>query len=179
MNTLIGYMPMPPNFPYAEIFKKGRPRHGIPGKLSTYDAFYVKHPPMENSRRAKIFAPFDALRGFNEAVAAKQILYEDRRELTEKEKENLDREMTSLRKLAEDRRRAREKPPKICITYFKLCEDPENDAFGKKGTYETVTGSLQKIDLLHRRFILDSGTISADDIIRIGQLQEPLLDMDG
>ena len=32
---------MPANFRYAEIFRRGRPRHGKPGLLSTYDAFYI------------------------------------------------------------------------------------------------------------------------------------------
>ncbi len=32
------------------------------------DSFYVKHPPMELSRRAKIFSPFDALKGFDEEL---------------------------------------------------------------------------------------------------------------
>ena len=68
MSSVIGYMPMPAGFPYADVYKKGRPRHGIPGKLATYDTFYIKHPPMENRRRAKIFAPFDALRGFSAAL---------------------------------------------------------------------------------------------------------------
>lgn len=78
-------MPVPPGFRYADVFKKGRPRHGTAGQPATYDAFYAKHPPMESSRRAKIFAPFDALCGFDEAVAAKRVCCEDRRELTEAE----------------------------------------------------------------------------------------------
>lgn len=74
----IGYMPMPAGFRHADVFLKGRPRHGTPGSLSTYDAFYRKHPPMAAERRARIFAPFDALRGFGEAIAGAQALHEDR-----------------------------------------------------------------------------------------------------
>ena len=66
---------MPANFRYAEIFRRGRPRHGKPGVLSTYDAFYIKHPPMSPLRRAKLFAPFDALAGFGGRIAAKEVLY--------------------------------------------------------------------------------------------------------
>lgn len=167
MSSVIGYMPMPAGFPYADIYKKGRPRHGIPGKLATYDTFYIKHPPMETRRRAKIFAPFDALRGFNDAIAAKRVLYEDQRELTEKEIEDLDREMTLLQKLADSRRQSGEKPPSICITYFQPCQDPESDAFGKKGTYETLTGRLRKIDPLQRRIILDTGEAAFHTILKI------------
>ena len=72
----IGNMSMPANFRYAEIFRRGRPRHGKPGVLSTYDAFYIKHPPMNTLRRAKLFAPFDALAGFGGRIAAKEVLYQ-------------------------------------------------------------------------------------------------------
>ena len=73
----IGKIPMPANFRYAEIFRRGRPRHGEPGVLSTYDAFYIRHPPMDPLRRAKLFAPFDALSGFSGRIAAKEVLYKD------------------------------------------------------------------------------------------------------
>ena len=167
MDSIIGYMPMPAGFPYADVYKKGRPRHGVPGKPATYDAFFLKHPPMENSRRAKLFAPFDALRGFREAIAAKRVLYEDRRELTEKETESLDREIAVLQELADNRRRFGEKPPSIRITYFQPCQDPESDAFGKKGTCETITGSLQKVDPLQRKIILDTKEIPFQAIYKI------------
>ncbi|MDD3403777.1 MAG: hypothetical protein PHQ72_10540 [Hespellia sp.] len=37
----------------------------------------IKHPRMSNSDRAKIFAPFAALKGYEEAIEAKQKLFED------------------------------------------------------------------------------------------------------
>ena len=46
---------------------------------------------MPCSRRAKIFAPFDALKGFSEAVASKDVLYRDRVILTPEDQEELDR----------------------------------------------------------------------------------------
>ena len=54
------------NFRYRTVYEKGKPVHG---KL---DLFSIKHPPMELSRRAKIFSPFDALKGFDEAIARKE-----------------------------------------------------------------------------------------------------------
>lgn len=68
----VGVMAMPANFRYREVFLKGKPRH------DRCDPFRIKHPSMDLGKRAKIFAPFDALKGFKEAVAAKDILYEDR-----------------------------------------------------------------------------------------------------
>ena len=51
---------------YLEIMRKGKPVH------DPDDAFRAKHPAMPLSRRAKIFSPFDALKGFREAIAAKE-----------------------------------------------------------------------------------------------------------
>ena len=67
---------MPADFPYAEVLRKGQPVH------TPTDDFRLKHPSMPAGRRAKIFSPFDALKGFNEAVASKEVLYEMRRQLS-------------------------------------------------------------------------------------------------
>ena len=58
----IGYMPMPISFRYKTLFLMGRPRH------EKYDDFWRKHPPMDHVHRAKIFAPFDALAGFDDII---------------------------------------------------------------------------------------------------------------
>ena len=165
--ALVGYMPMPAGFPYADVFRRGRPRHGQPGKYATYDAFYAKHPPMKTSHRAKIFAPFDALRGFNEAVAAKEVQYVEKAELTESEKEELDRKTKYLEQAAANARKTGDPAVSVSITYFEKCEDPENEGYGKKGRYRTVTGCLQKVDFLHRTILLDKGSIDVDDIYEI------------
>ena len=57
---------MPPDFKYKDVFKKGRPTH------HEWDNFRRKHPPMPASRWAKIFAPFDALKGFDEAIKSQE-----------------------------------------------------------------------------------------------------------
>ena len=167
----IGYMPMPAGFPYADVFRRGRPKHGKPGRIYTYDAFYLRHPPMEISRRAKIFAPFDALKGFGEAVAAKEILYEAKRELSETEIEELDRRAGILQQLTAAGRSAGEKKRPVqvpvTITRYVPCRDPENDAFGKLGSYETITGYVLKTDPLNRRLVLDTGEIALDTVWRI------------
>lgn len=55
-------MEMPQGFRYRDTFLKGRPRH------EGWDAFTIRHPPMPVSKWTKIFAPFDALRGFGELL---------------------------------------------------------------------------------------------------------------
>ena len=64
---IIEDMNMPDTFRYREVFLKGKPEHG------EYDRFRIRHPKMDVGRRAKIFAPFDALRGFGDAICAEGI----------------------------------------------------------------------------------------------------------
>lgn len=58
----IGYMPMPADFKYADLYRAGRPQH------EKFDDFWCRHPPMDCGKRAKIFAPFNALRGFDREI---------------------------------------------------------------------------------------------------------------
>ena len=64
MSKGIGYMPMPEGFRHAELAKAGRPKH------EKFDDFWCKHPPMDLRKRAKIFTPFLALRGYKELIQA-------------------------------------------------------------------------------------------------------------
>ncbi|MBR4725123.1 MAG: hypothetical protein K6G45_11540 [Lachnospiraceae bacterium] len=57
---------LPSSFRYRAVIERGKPVHD---KL---DGFSIKHPPMELSRRAKIFSPFDALKGFSEVISSKE-----------------------------------------------------------------------------------------------------------
>ena len=61
--STIGVMAMPANFKYRDVFLKGKPRH------ERSDRFWLRHPAMDVGHRAKIFAPFDALKGFSDAIA--------------------------------------------------------------------------------------------------------------
>lgn len=62
--------PLPQNFRYREAYLQGRPQH------QKADPFRVRHPLMDIGRRAKIFAPFDALRGFSAALLAQEAQQE-------------------------------------------------------------------------------------------------------
>lgn len=55
---------------YKKVYERGKPTH------SPFDDFSLRHPSMELSRRAKIFSPFDALRGFNEEIANTETSFE-------------------------------------------------------------------------------------------------------
>ncbi len=57
---------LPPNFRYRHVLEKGKPVH------DRSDRFFAKHPPMELAKRAKIFSPFDALKGFGDELSRTQ-----------------------------------------------------------------------------------------------------------
>ena len=137
---VIGYMPMPADFPYLDLLLTGRPEHE---KLSD---FRRKHPKMPCSKRAKLFAPFDALAGFDERIANKEILYEARREISDSEKEELDKKLSILQKVMRCGKDGSRIYPRVTVTFFSPCADMENDSYGSAGKYITYTGTLRKLD---------------------------------
>ena len=54
--------------------------------------------PMPPAKRAKIFGMYDALKGFKEALAAKEVISEERKILAEDRVEELNRIMLSLKR---------------------------------------------------------------------------------
>ena len=162
--AVIGYMPMPAQFPYRALFLHGRPQH------KKYDDFWRKHPPMDRTHRAKIFSAFDALAGFDSWIASKETPYCDKRILSEEERENLDKELTLLRQLTVNGKAARQNQPQVTVQYFSPCEDENSFAYGTGGTYKTVSGICRKIDDIFGTVTIDDRTIPMDDISSITKL---------
>ena len=127
--------PVPLNFPYISALLHGKPQHDC-------DDFLIKHPRMERGKRAKIFAPFDALDGYGEAIRSKNAVYMDKVELDESEKAELNRRLSILHNLTVNRRMAKRNHIVVSITYYMPCEDENNFSFGIRGQYKTVTGMV-------------------------------------
>ena len=156
---MTGSMQIPADFKYRDVFLKGRPVH------DRHSRFYAKHPPMPPSRWAKIFSPFDALRGFSDAVASKEILYDCMRIPDEENRKDLDRKLKVLKSLTKNRHLARENKVKATVTYFLPCKDPDSEAFGNKGQYIKRSGTVMKVDTdIERTILIDDTRISLDDI---------------
>lgn len=51
------------------------------------DDFSLKHPRMLLSQRAKVFSPFAALKGFEEAIGEKVRVYAEKRALNDEEQD--------------------------------------------------------------------------------------------
>ena len=156
---MIGHMAMPANFKYRDVFLKGQPAH------RWCDSFRLRHPAMDCGRRAKIFAPFDALAGFDDALADKEVLYAFRRELSDDDREELDRRLGILRRLTRNSRVARENSVPVEITRYIPCADPNNAAFGYRGQYVKTAGICRRIG--PRSITVDETAIPLADIVEI------------
>lgn len=159
---VIGYMPMPADFPYKKIMQMGRPKH------EKYSDFGIRHPSMSCTRRAKIFAPFDALAGFSDRINKKEALYEPKKVLSEEEKASLGRKLTYLNHLFIKAKYRKDPFPVVTVTFFEPCNDPENDAFGAKGIYKNITGTVDRMDLeFDRTLTIDGRVLDVEDLIDI------------
>ena len=111
---------------------------------------------MAVSDRAKIFAPFAALRGYEDAIAAKERIVVERRELSEEAKEELDQNLqTILRQLEQGEH------PVVTVVYF------QKDRDGEKGEYLQVTGVVAKVLLDSRQIQIVERKILLDDVYEI------------
>ena len=171
--STIGVMAMPANFRYREVFLKGKPRH------DRMDAFRIRHPKMDVGKRAKIFAPFDALDGFSAHIAGKNILYGDRVFPDEKEKEELNRRLSILHSLTFNSRMAKRNRIAVTVTYFVPCTDEHSFACGVRGQYVSVSGIVRKVDMdVTRTISVDQTPILFDDILSITPFREGLFGQD-
>jgi len=105
--------------------------------LKSIDQVKVKHPKMSIGDRAKIFAPFAALKGYEEAIAAKQKIVVPRIELSEEAKDYLDMQLGKIDGMLKEG-----KHPIITVVYFQKDRLSNKDG----GEYIQFTGMLAKFD---------------------------------
>ena len=83
------------------------------------------------SQRAKIFSPFSALTGFEEAIDEKVRPYVEKRELNDEEQEALETALFRLHDLTKNLRKAKETRITATVTFFVPCADAHHDAYGR------------------------------------------------
>ena len=103
-----------------------------------------RHPRMPISDRAAIFSPFAALSGHGAAIAETARLTEQKIELDEDTKAELDRRQAVLLEHMDER-------PELTVTWFQ--RDEKKDG----GAYLTTTGRLKKLRELERSLVLTDG----------------------
>ena len=114
-----------------------------------------RHPRMPIRDRAAIFSPFAALSGHGAAIAETARLTEQRIELDEDTRAELDwRQAILLGHMDEQ--------PEVTITWFQ--PDERKDG----GAYLTATGRLKKLRELERLLVLADGTeIPLEDVVAL------------
>ena len=149
---------------YGSIIFQDRPVHDG-------DVFSRKHPKMSQLNRAKIFAPFAALVGFDERVRKKEINYVPKHELDADEEWELNHRLYRLHCLTANSQLARANMVCVSIEYFVICTDEENDAYLVKGQYKTITGTVLKVDQHEQSIAIRAGAetyiIPFADVYRI------------
>ena len=147
---------------YRRALSHGRPKHG------RCDDFSLKHPRMHLSQRAKIFSPFAALKGFEEAIDEKVQVYVEKRELNDEEQAALEAALLRLHELTKNLRMAKENQVTATVTWFVPCADENHEAYGRGGSYETYTGTVWKVDpILAKSLLIGDRTIEFSELAEI------------
>ena len=102
--------------------------------------------PMPPSRRAKLFVPFDALKGLKEAIAAKEKRPEPRRELTDYMKEQINNALLDL-----------QKGQQITVVYYEKQEQQTAQ----------ITGTVMKVDAHWQTLLINQMLIGFEEIYDI------------
>lgn len=104
-----------------------------------------RHPQMPMMNRAAQFSPFAALTGYDDAVRETARLTDEKIELDEYEKEELDRKIQWIGSHLDEH-------IPVSITYFQ----PDDKKAG--GVYEKIVDTVRKINVYEHEILLSKGT---------------------
>ena len=106
-----------------------------------------KRPKMTLLQRAKQFMPFAALKGFQELLEETARYTESRKELSEEQLEELDRQLCSM-----------VRGQRVDVVYY------------TRGRYHQVEGVLDDINYVYRTIKVQGQQISLSQIIKLSSL---------
>ena len=106
---------------------------------------------MSVSERAKIFAPFDALKGFREMLKEEERVKEVKKELSQDMIDDLDNVINSL---------------KLGMMIEVIFYD------SKVESYKSLIGVFTKIDVIYKKLVVVKTRINLEDILSIKILSE-------
>ena len=126
---------------------------------------FLKHPRMPISERAKIFAPFAALRGHSDRLSEEngKLLKGERIDLSEEEVEILSGKLLQVKKEMD-----------VTVVYF----EPDSPG-GNTGYYVSLTGTLAAFDPIYRLIRIATGEIGEKGEIMKTVKLDDLIDISG
>ena len=129
---------------------------GLPHHQSTRRAH------MSQADRAAQFAPFAALRGYDDTIREAGRLTLSPVQLAEDDKERLDQVLRKIRD-------SLPAGPVVRLTYF--VPDPVKSG----GMYVEKTGAVRKMDTLEKLLVFDDGDVICWEAVRCAELPDPPL----
>ena len=157
---------MKPN--YSDIIGRERPTH-------KNDDFDIRHPKMRRQLRAKQFAPFDALAGFQETVEEHQAVTVRPKLLSEGEREGINETLLQIQErfLAwkRDRKRGVQEntPVRVSVTFFRRDRRQESiHTDGIRGDTVRLVGNVTAFGAVSQVLRVSDVSISFSDIYEIG-----------
>lgn len=156
----VGVIQCPENFRYRSVLERGKPvHHG--------DYFSLRHPKMACSKRAKLFAPFAALSGFEEKIRSQEEVLTPRRSADPEEQEELNEKLQRLTELTAQARMQKQKLVQAEACFFVSIETERNNGFRELGVYETLRGSVAQVCCETQQLILADRIIRFEDLCRL------------
>ena len=115
----------------------------------------IKREHMSEHDRAAQFAPFAALKGYDDEIEETARITDSRVELNDQELFELNSRTGFLQKNISAQ-------PEVKLTFFVADKNKEG------GRYKTKLGNLRRIDEVQKIFIFEDGTkISVEDVVKI------------
>lgn len=124
-------------------------------------------PKMSLRDRAKIFMPFAALKGYEEAIEYQKIELKERIELMEEGREALDEKLKLINEM-------QDKSSDILykIVYYKVYEDVSREENRELGKYIEKKGRKVKVDYTFSKIKIDDVFIDIKDVYDIIWVKE-------
>lgn len=145
---------------YADIINCRRPVHD-------HDRFFYLHPPMSLGKRAKVFSPFAALSGYSDSVAEQRIVYVNKRELCEDEREELNAKLAALYDRCLNSKMIRANRVQVTVVYFVPRVRKGTDGEIADGLYHTISGTIRAFDQYKRFMAVDDTVIPFENVAEL------------
>ena len=119
-----------------------------------------RYPKMRRSDRAKIFAPYDALKGFSSSIREKDRVFLPRMMATDFIRDGINRRLKALRR-----------GDTVTVIFFVSMQRTAEEDLGE---YRTETGTVLRVDEIEGTLVLDQMTVPFEDIVSLtnGDLEE-------